>query len=258
MAKRTLTALFILALVIPAFIFGGWLLYLLIAIVIIGGGNDFLQLSTNFKNWPKGLPYLFYLCVIALLLIPERLLLPIAASLLLILLALPVLIETFDSTDSYIVIVYMALFYLIGSFFMHMYNTYPAFVWLLLLVTYGCDTGAYLFGRFFGKHKLLPRISPNKTWEGAIGGWLIGFLLGLGFTFLFISKEYWLISILSSILLPMIGQIGDLTFSSMKRHAGLKDFSNFLPGHGGILDRVDSLIFNIISFSIIVMVVTWL
>jgi len=125
-------------------------------------------------------------------------------------------------------------------------------VYLAILTTFANDTGAYFIGRARGKHKLASTISPSKTWEGAIGGLvcailgavviatvinLISFKLGPPFVF-----EYWQIVILG-FLVGLFAQLGDLIESLLKRNRGVKESGNLLPGHGGILDRFDSLIF---------------
>ena len=110
---------------------------------------------------------------------------------------------------------------------------------------WGSDTFAYLIGKKFGKHKLTP-ISPKKTVEGAIGGVLGALLFSLLYTvvinnFMHLSINYLHISIVT-IVLAIIGEIGDLAASGIKRYCGIKDFSDLLPGHGGMLDRIDSLL----------------
>ncbi|MDA8112831.1 MAG: phosphatidate cytidylyltransferase [Nitrospiraceae bacterium] len=114
----------------------------------------------------------------------------------------------------------------------------------LLALTWIVDSGAYFVGKMLGRHKMAPAISPGKTWEGAIGGAVAGVL----FSVLVIS---WLPAPLSrgtifwiSLLLSVTGQLGDLVESGFKRQAGVKDSGHLLPGHGGMLDKVDSLIFN--------------
>ncbi len=112
------------------------------------------------------------------------------------------------------------------------------------LVNFGSDTGAYFVGKNFGKHKLAPKISPGKTWEGFIGG----ILLAIGFaalaTLLFFRELPYQVSIPLAIIMAVAGVGGDLVESAMKRGAGAKDAANILPGHGGLLDRLDSLLFN--------------
>lgn len=120
-----------------------------------------------------------------------------------------------------------------------------AYVWLLYIISWGTDTFAYLVGSFFGKKKIafVSHISPNKTLEGSIGG-VAGALL---LAFLFKGKIGLEESKVSLILFVIIGslssQLGDLTASYIKRKAGIKDFGKLIPGHGGILDRYDSMLF---------------
>ncbi len=112
------------------------------------------------------------------------------------------------------------------------------------LVTMGSDVGAYFIGKKFGKRKLAPTISPNKTWEGFVGG----ILLAVGFaalsTFAFFKEFPYQVSIPLAILMALVGVGGDLAESAMKRGAKTKDTASILPGHGGLLDRMDSLLFN--------------
>ena len=115
------------------------------------------------------------------------------------------------------------------------------------------DIGAYFVGMLFGKHKMNPRISPKKTWEGFAGGIVISAICSIVFALVFalvgkpilprfsIDQFYWVVII--SLAMPLAGDIGDFVFSAIKRNAGIKDFSNLLPGHGGILDRIDSMLF---------------
>jgi phosphatidate cytidylyltransferase len=117
---------------------------------------------------------------------------------------------------------------------------------LPLVASFATDIGAYFAGRFFGRHKLAPEISPGKTLEGSMGGILFSFLALLAYTawvrevFPFGLLELWLFSL----LLSLAAQLGDLAESMLKRYCGVKDSGRFLPGHGGLLDRLDSLLFT--------------
>lgn len=119
-------------------------------------------------------------------------------------------------------------------------------VWFLIAGAWGTDVFAYLTGRTIGKHKF-SKISPNKTIEGCIGGVIGSVVVGLGFAYCFntffnINFSY-ITVLLIQIVLSVVGQIGDFAASSIKRYVGIKDFSNLIPGHGGMLDRIDSVIF---------------
>ena len=121
-------------------------------------------------------------------------------------------------------------------------------VWVILyalLIVWITDSGAYLIGRKLGRHKLAPHVSPNKTWEGSIGGSLVSVIVvGLYLAFSPVKFAYGLpIMLLLTVVLSVGGQIGDLIESAFKRHYGVKDSGKILPGHGGILDRFDSLLF---------------
>lgn len=124
--------------------------------------------------------------------------------------------------------------------FLRLGETY--LLWVVFFISWGTDTFAYLFGMIFGKHKLYPSISPKKTVEGSIGG-IIGSLLLLILFNIFVLKYNYTFIIVSGILLSIVAQIGDLFASKIKREIGIKDFSNIIKGHGGFLDRFDSIIF---------------
>jgi phosphatidate cytidylyltransferase len=112
------------------------------------------------------------------------------------------------------------------------------------LVLMGGDAGAYYVGRTFGKHKLAPSISPGKTWEGAVGGVIAALLMALLAHFWFFRELPLKYILPLSVIMTLVGILGDLVESALKRGAGAKDAANILPGHGGILDRLDSLLFN--------------
>jgi len=142
----------------------------------------------------------------------------------------------------------VAVFYVSGLFsFLWLLNTHYGFGWTLYsaVITWATDSGAYFSGYFFGKNKLAPNISPKKTWEGAIGGTICATIAGL------IFARYLTVPLLPlvcmTVVLSVLGQIGDLVESAIKRERAVKDSGFILPGHGGILDRFDSLLFVVPS-----------
>ncbi len=121
------------------------------------------------------------------------------------------------------------------------------FIWFVIMGAFACDTFAYLFGRKFGKNKLCPDISPKKTIEGFVAG-IIGTILS--YIVIYVISNYYLkidlniyIVLLMGVVSSIVGQFGDLAASSIKRFCKIKDFGTLMPGHGGILDRCDSILF---------------
>ena len=119
--------------------------------------------------------------------------------------------------------------------------------WLMygLMLNWVGDTGAYFVGRNFGKHKMAPRVSPKKSWEGAVASVVTSVLVGGAYLLRFVSGVTIPHAIGITIAANVAGQIGDLAESAMKRGAGVKDSGTILPGHGGFLDRVDSTLFTL-------------
>ncbi len=139
----------------------------------------------------------------------------------------------------------------------------------VILSTFMTDTGAYFVGVFFGKNKMNERISPKKTWEGFVGGVVISFVLSSVFGIVltvcgfpifgdkdgnfFVSlADNWYLILILSLIIPLFATLGDFVFSSIKRYWGIKDYGKLIPGHGGVLDRLDSILFTVIVASIFV------
>ncbi len=141
----------------------------------------------------------------------------------------------------------LALNYIFKFYYVHQY---------LLIYAAGasliCDAGAYFVGRKFGKHKMAPTISPKKTVEGAIGGIVIGTVAA--FTFAVIVKIFsfeWYLVLALTFVLTVVSEVGDLYFSLVKRKYGIKDYGKLIPGHGGVLDRFDSVVFVVTVLGLI-------
>lgn len=126
-----------------------------------------------------------------------------------------------------------------------------------------CDVYAYFVGVLFGKHKMNPRISPKKTWEGFFGGVILSVITGLIFCFVcdacgipilkgLLDLEHWYYCVLVSIVIAFVSVLGDLMFSAIKRTFNIKDFGNIFPGHGGVLDRFDSVLMTVFVVSTLI------
>ncbi|MGL4991105.1 MAG: phosphatidate cytidylyltransferase [Sarcina sp.] len=166
-----------------------------------------------------------------------------------ILLCIPVINVKYTFIDSAISIVGFIYVGVLFSF-IYLVNRMQGgefLVWLIFLASWCCDTFAYYSGRLFGKHKLCPKVSPKKTIEGSIGG-IIGAALACGIFGYFVSGHVEGIALYNYIIIGVVCgvfcQFGDLVASSIKRYAGVKDYSKLIPGHGGILDRFDSILFS--------------
>ncbi len=122
-------------------------------------------------------------------------------------------------------------------------NDGRGWVFLAILSTFASDASAYFTGRAIGRHKLAPYVSPKKTWEGAVGGVLGAIVASVALVLIFRLPILWWGAIILGILISVIGQLGDLVKSLFKRNMAIKDSGKVLPGHGGLLDRMDSLAF---------------
>ncbi len=130
------------------------------------------------------------------------------------------------------------------------------------------DIGAYITGILFGKHKMNPRISPKKTWEGFVGGCVISFACSFSYGMILdangipllktvLDINHWYLILFISLIMPFVSVLGDLLFSAIKRFYNKKDFSNVLPGHGGILDRIDSLLVTSLVVTLLILTFTF-
>jgi phosphatidate cytidylyltransferase len=137
-----------------------------------------------------------------------------------------------------------------------LFKVSPVFLLSAMAIVWVADIGAYFAGKAFGKRKLAPSISPGKSWEGAIGGWIAVLVLATAsilaaggvplldqtFAVALVAKHGWVLTLLILTVLVAASIVGDLFESQLKRRAGMKDSSNLLPGHGGVLDRIDALV----------------
>jgi phosphatidate cytidylyltransferase len=129
-------------------------------------------------------------------------------------------------------------------------------VFMLVLVVAAADIGAYFTGRAFGKCKLAVRVSPGKSWEGVWGGAVFALFVGSGYSLL-MGQSDWLMALIIIAPAALVSVVGDLLESMVKRHRGVKDSSQLLPGHGGVLDRIDGLVAAAPVFALAVLATHW-
>lgn len=250
MKERIITALIIIAVVLPPLLWGGWLLDILIFAFVSLGAYEILDVRQ--KETPKWVLAVLILLMIGLFLLPNEFLTAGLIVALILLYFTSICFSWFSVEDVGLVYCMMNIVVFAVKCIRAVYQITPQIMIFILLATYLTDTGAYFSGYFFGKHKLNPRISPKKTIEGSLGGWLLGAAGSFLFAYFCLQGILPLeMMIAGSIFMPIIGQIGDLALSAVKRYYKVKDFGKIFPGHGGVLDRIDSLLFNLLLFYIL-------
>jgi len=259
MLKRTLTALGLAVIGLPAIIYGGVFYFIFMAIFLVGSAWEYVRLYRAVQIEPHELVTLGGVLVI----VTARFFFAEAAIPLFvafILLAMTVHLIAFEhgrnqaALDFGITVAGITYIGWVGSYLLDL-RQFPHGVWwwlLVLPIVWAGDTGAYSIGAVYGKHKMTPRLSPKKSWEGYFAGIFTSLLVGAFFTYAFTSLGpqplNGLINPVQGGLLGLfigaIAPLGDLGESMLKRLGGLKDSSNIFPGHGGFLDRIDSWIWG--------------
>ncbi|MCY6372508.1 phosphatidate cytidylyltransferase [Clostridium ganghwense] len=252
MDKRYFGALLLSPLVIVLFMGGIYLKYVVMTLSLFGM-YELFRIMKNKNIKPLSI-VAYLLCIVYYILFVGKnsvdykaLFLSIFITILLML-CIPIINEKYNFID--ISITLFGFFYVTIFFsFIVLVNQkeYGQYlIWIIFISSWLCDTSAYYVGKYFGKNKLCPKVSPKKTIEGSIGG-LIGSTIGCGIYGLVIMKQGVEIPLynfcLIGVFCGVFCQFGDLVASSIKRYVGVKDFSNLIPGHGGILDRFDSILF---------------
>lgn len=252
MKQRIITALVALAVFFPLVILGGIPFTVIIYIIASIGLYELLRMKKmsifsvgGFLTW----------LLLAVLLLPsiwmqevENTLgtskMEMVSVLILILLIYTVISKNKFTFDHAAFSAFSALYVGIGFYYLIETRFYGfEYVFYALLVIWMTDSGAYFTGRKIGKRKLWPEISPNKTKEGFIGGVLAAVIFACVFQYFYPLASSYILMIIVTVVASMIGQLGDLVESALKRYFDVKDSGTLLPGHGGILDRFDSLLF---------------
>src|SRR5258708_10667495 len=253
MCRRTATALLLLALVIPAIVFGGFLYLALIGFFIVASSSEYVQLFRSMK-WE---PSLVLTVGGSSLILVARSFWPGASDAVfsvLILLAMTFHLIAYErgrdeaALDFCITVGGLVYLGCIASYIIDL-RALPNSGWRVMFVfpiIWLTDSGAYAFGAKYGKHKMSPRLSPGKSWEGYLAGVVMGTVYGAFFAFAYTKFGPLHLSIgqglVFGFLLSTTSILGDFGESLLKRFANAKDSGNLFPGHGGALDRIDSLI----------------
>ncbi len=259
MKTRVLSAIIVLLICIPILLIGGTLYNLLVLAIALLGLNEMLDMRDKKYPIPLWIKLLsFFVCTYLVTNISTYnnfvyLLDYRSVSLIMFIFLLPIIIyhnnKVYNINDAMFLI--GTIFFLGISFNLLILLREHSLmhIFFLFIVTIISDTYAYIGGNLIGKNKLLEKFSPKKTWEGLIVGTSFGVLVGCTFYYIAIDSNVNIMYlILVTTLLSIIGQFGDLIFSSIKRLYNEKDFSNIMPGHGGVLDRLDSFIFVALAY----------
>lgn len=255
MLVKSLVGLVLAAAVIPMFLYGGMAVQILVLAAVLLAAYEIASLPDQKPHWVMTL---FLGAAIELMgHMPDTQFACAAALFLSILIVIclfhePFVIDSAVYTYFISMILVLAMQAISRVYVSGLGGTVILYVGFACFI---CDTGAYFFGSFMGKHKMIPRVSPNKTWEGFVGGYLAGLAVSYVFGRYFCPALPGSLLLAGSIVLPAVGAVGDLAFSLIKRRYGIKDYGSLLPGHGGVLDRIDSLLFCLMVFN--AMLIFW-
>lgn len=252
MKQRAITSFALIAAVIPLFFFEAYFIGLIVIVALIGSFelNDLIA----DKKYPLLIASIFGLIVsfgLDFVTTSDKLI--VAGLFLLLFVLLDLIYFKIRFNDLSLAYTISLLLGFALSSIVYLYKLDIFLVMYVILVNYGSDVGAYLVGSRWGKRKIAPKISPNKTLEGSIGGVGFAAILGISFGLLFLGEHMSTEKlVIVSLILPVISQVGDLFFSSLKRTYNKKDFGSIFPGHGGVFDRIDSLIFSLLFMIIFI------
>ena len=260
MKTRIISSIIALLIFIPIFIVGGLIFNVALYIIMILGIREFMKAREKKQKYPDFIRLVTYIMITIIYFectLKGNLILSfdyriIAGTFLTLM--LPVVLyhnEKVYNVEDAFSLVGATLFLGLSMSLFNMYrNLNLEHLIFLLLITIFTDTFAYFVGVLIGKNKLVETISPKKTWEGTIGGSLVATFVCTVYYLTVINSEANIVMIsLIVLFLSLIGQFGDLFFSAIKRKYGIKDFSKIMPGHGGVLDRLDSIIFVMLAYT---------
>jgi phosphatidate cytidylyltransferase len=251
-STRLLAALAGLAIVLPVLVWGGALgLDVLLAIVLVLAADEFAKMTLpSHRPAARALLAMYGLAILGAQLYGTGIAVSGAVAVGLLVVIAWSIFGVQDTNEGGHAASRMALGLLYVPFLFSFVGLLRRFedglgwVFLLLVITWFGDTGAYFAGRAFGRTKLIERVSPNKTREGAVGGMLLAVVGACLVKYVALDRVPWVHAVVLGILLDAAGVVGDLFESMLKRTHDVKDSGSLLPGHGGLLDRIDSLLFS--------------
>ena len=258
---RIISAVVALIIVIPLLIYGKIPFYIGVGVIGIIGFNEMLTLINKEKEIPKLVKYISMICFVLFILYAVNesefvidFKLVIISTLLML---LPLIFygdnKKYNSSDAFQLLGVTLFLGISFHYLLVLRNISIHTLFYLMFITIMTDTFAHFFGVNVGKNKLCPSISPNKTVEGMLGGTLFGTFIGMVYYLTFINQSAnVLLVIFTTLFLSLMAQFGDLVFSMIKRKYDVKDYGNIMPGHGGVLDRLDSLIFTILAYVLLI------
>lgn len=259
MLQRIISAIVLIIIFVPLIIMGNLPYAIMMLLLAMLGLYELLNVRESKKKFPLTMKILAFIATIILVfnhyeLIELSFLLDYRLIVILLLMfILPIIIinnsKEYNLNDALFLIGSILFIGLSFNLLILIRNHSIMLLVYIFLITTMTDTFAYLTGRYIGKHKMAPTISPNKTVEGLIGGLIMGVFISSMFYYEVINPNINIVTlILVTTSLSFIAELGDLVFSAIKRYYNKKDFSNLIPGHGGILDRLDSIIFVVLAF----------
>lgn len=242
--ERVLSSVAIVALIFTGMFIGGWLWVGLVMLLILGAQKEYADML-RLKGYNVPLPLLSILAVVMVGMQNYNIGIISELALVISFVALIVwLISTQDDFANYAygLVGYIMLAWAL-SFLVCLENIYEGWLITLLafLIVWTTDAGAYCIGMLIGKHKMAPVISPKKSWEGAIGGTLCCLIVVSLYNHFLLQYPWWFVALVA-LFCSVVGQVGDLLESWLKRWVGVKDSGDLIPGHGGLMDRFDSMV----------------
>ncbi|MCI5588782.1 MAG: phosphatidate cytidylyltransferase [Lachnospiraceae bacterium] len=246
---RLKSGIVLMAITIALLVYGGYPLFFVITGISLIGLFELYRTVGMEKTLPAVVGYISSIVIDILILdnYHEHLLMWLIFTLMVLMACYVIAFPKFDSNQ--MLMLFFGLIYvtvmLSFVFKVRFVKDGILLVWLIFIGAWGSDTCAYCVGKLIGKHKMPSKLSPNKTIEGCVGGIIGAALLGFIFAVIFFKDKniWWELPIIGAAS-SVISQIGDLTASAIKRNHDIKDYGKLIPGHGGILDRFDSIIFT--------------